>query len=66
MSSSTVADERRGREWLTDWNPEDAKSWDSKLAWRTMWITTFALTLAFSTWFLASAFAPILANLGYT
>ena len=66
MSSSTAAAEKRGKEWLTDWNPEDASSWDSKLAWRTMWITTFALTLAFSTWFLASAFAPILANLGFT
>ncbi|MGD9956761.1 MAG: MFS transporter [Candidatus Nanopelagicales bacterium] len=64
---TTVTDERRrGGEWLTDWDPEDEASWDSKLAWRTLTITTFALTLGFSTWFLASAIAPNLSNLGFT
>ena len=65
MSTST-APERRGSEWLTEWDPEDEASWDSRLAWRTLSITTFTLTLAFSTWFLASALAPILSNLGFT
>jgi len=65
MSTNTVADNHRGKEWLTDWQPEDSAAWDSRLAWRTLWITTFTLTLGFSTWFLASAFAPILSNLGY-
>jgi NNP family nitrate/nitrite transporter-like MFS transporter len=65
MSTST-APERRGSEWLSEWNPEDEASWDSRLAWRTLSITTFTLTLAFSTWFLASALAPILSNLGFT
>lgn len=64
MSTST-APERRGSEWLSEWNPEDEATWDSRLAWRTLWITTFTLTLAFSTWFLASAFAPVLSNLGF-
>jgi NNP family nitrate/nitrite transporter-like MFS transporter len=64
MTTST-APERRGSEWLSEWNPEDEQSWDSRLAWRTLWITTFTLTMAFSTWFLASAFAPILSNLGF-
>lgn len=63
--SSSALDRPRGKEWLTDWDPENAESWDSRLAWRTLGITTFALTMAFSTWFLASAFAPILTNLGY-
>ncbi len=65
MSTST-APERRGSEWLTEWDPEDEANWDSRLAWRTLSITTFTLTLAFSTWFLASALAPVLSNLGFT
>ena len=65
MSTNTVADNRRGKEWLTDWRPEDADSWDSRFAWRTLWITTYTLTLGFCTWFLASAFAPVLTNLGF-
>ena len=64
MSMST--DERRtGGEWLSDWDPEDVAIWNSKLAWRTLSITTFGLTLAFCTWFLASAIAPSLTNLGF-
>ena len=54
---------RQGSEWLTDWQPET--NWDSSLAWRTLVITTFNLTLAFSTWFLASALAPKLQGLGF-
>ena len=64
MSMST--DERRtGGEWLSDWDPEDVAICNSKLAWRTLSITTFGLTLAFCTWFLASAIAPSLTNLGF-
>lgn len=65
MSGTPSLSADRGREWLANWDPEDEQSWDSRLAWRTLWISTFALTLAFSTWFLASAFAPILSNLGF-
>ncbi len=65
MSGSAQLDHPRGKEWLSDWDPENAETWDSRLAWRTLGITTFALTLAFSTWFLASALAPILTNLGF-
>lgn len=60
-----TTDVRKGSEWLSDWDPEDEASWNSALAWRTLVITTFALTLAFSTWFLASAIAPTLTNLGF-
>ena len=56
--------ERRGSEWLADWRPEE--KWESSIAWRTLIITTFNLTLAFSTWFLASAIAPKLQGLGFT
>ncbi len=65
MSGSAQLENPRGKEWLADWDPEDEATWDSKLAWRTLSISTFALTLAFSTWFLASALAPILTNLGF-
>jgi NNP family nitrate/nitrite transporter-like MFS transporter len=57
--------ERAGGEWLRSWNPEDPQSWDRKLAWRTLSITTFTLTLAFASWFIASALAPKLSNVGF-
>lgn len=53
----------RGREWLDSWDPES--NWDSRLAWRTLTITTFNLTLAFIAWFLVSALAPVMADLGF-
>ncbi len=43
---------------LSNWNPEDETTWDSKLAWRTLSVTTFTMILAFATWFLVSAIAP--------
>ena len=46
--------------------PENEATWDSKLAWKTLWITTFCLTLAFIAWFLPSAIIPKLASVGYT
>jgi NNP family nitrate/nitrite transporter-like MFS transporter len=56
---------RRGKDWLDSWTPEDPQHWDSGRAWKTLWITTYALTLAFITWFLVSALAPILNAIGY-
>ncbi|MCC6833307.1 MAG: NarK/NasA family nitrate transporter [Thermoleophilia bacterium] len=56
---------RRGREWLSDWDPEDPERWDKGLAWRTLSITTFSLVMCFASWFLASAIAPKLTNLGF-
>ncbi len=53
-------------EWLQAWDPENEKTWDSKLAWKTLWVTTFCLTLAFVAWFLPSAIIPKLNALGYT
>ena len=61
MSSTTQA----GKEWLTSWDPEDEENWDKKLAWATLWITTFTLTMAFITWFLPSAIIPQLNAIGY-
>lgn len=64
MSTSPARSAQSG-EWLQAWDPEDERSWDSKLAWRTLWITTFCLTLAFIAWFLPSAIIPKLNALGY-
>ena len=62
---ATAAPTRRGGEWLESWDPENEETWDHKLAWRTLWVTTFNLTLAFSTWFLVSAIAPRLQGAGF-
>ena len=53
-------------DWLVSWNPEDESKWDSKLAWHTLTVTTFTLTLCFVAWFLPSAIIPKLSALGYT
>ena len=46
MSSPVAsAPKRSGGEWLDSWDPENAETWDSCLAWKTLWITTFNLTL---------------------
>ena len=57
---------QRSREWLTAWDPENEASWDKALAWKTLWITTFTLTMAFVAWFLPSAIVPKLNALGYS
>ncbi|MBI1352149.1 MAG: MFS transporter [Actinomycetales bacterium] len=62
--STTTPHVRTGKDWLAEWDPE-ASSWDSGRAWKTLWVTTFALTLAFITWFLASALAPKLNSIGF-
>lgn len=64
-SPAPASPHKRGTEWLTDWDPENAETWDSRLAWRTLSITTGTLTLAFVSWFIASAIAPKLTNLGF-
>jgi len=45
---------------LAEWNPEDPDTWQSSLAWRTLWTTTFSLMLGFMVWFMVSALAPML------
>ena len=54
----------RNGTWLERWNPEEA-GWNSALAWRTLWITTFNLMLAFITWFVVSALVVRLPNVGF-
>lgn len=56
---------RKGGDWLESWTPEDPETWDSGRAWKTLWVTTFNLTLCFVVWFLVSALAPKLNNIGF-
>lgn len=56
---------KTGSEWLQNWDPNDESKWDSKIAWRTLWVTTYALTLGFISWYLVSALAPKLNNIGF-
>ncbi|HRA51075.1 MFS transporter, partial [Actinotalea sp.] len=50
---------------LTRWDPEVEERWDKGLAWRTLWVTTYNLTLAFAVWYLVSAIAPRLNDVGF-
>lgn len=53
---------------VTDWRPEEAAFWESQgkpVAWKTLWITTFCLTLSFTTWFMVSALVTKLTGIGY-
>ena len=63
--ASNSGSAKDGKEWLQNWDPSDEATWDSKTAWRTLWVTTYALTLGFISWYLVSALAPKLNNLGF-
>ena len=58
------ATETKG-DWLVAWDPEDESKWDKKLAWNTLTVSTFTLTLCFVAWFLPSAIVPKLNALGF-
>jgi len=54
--------------WLDKWTPEDEGFWNSggsKIAWRTLSVTTVALILSFATWFMVSAIAVKLPGIGF-
>lgn len=66
MPRSNVTPRLGSPEWLPDWDREDARNWDPRLAWTTLAVTTYSLTLSFITWFLVSAIAPRLNSIGFT
>jgi NNP family nitrate/nitrite transporter-like MFS transporter len=66
MSNTIVDRLQGGPEWLKSWDPENEETWDRRLAWQTLWITTFNLTLCFVAWFLPSAIIPKLNAIGYS
>lgn len=45
---------------LLDWDPNDPERWDPRVAWSTLWVTTFNLVLAFVVWYLPGALVPTL------
>lgn len=54
--------------WLEKWTPEDTSFWKtegSKIAWRTLTVTTLALILSFATWFMMSAIVTKLPGIGF-
>lgn len=67
MSSTNENSPRSGRTWLQNWQPEDASFWAANkgLAWRTLWVTTANLIMAFIAWFLVSALVVRLPNVGF-
>jgi MFS transporter, NNP family, nitrate/nitrite transporter len=63
-----VAAPAASRTWLQRWEPENDVFWretGSKLAWRTLWITTANLTMAFIVWFVVSALVVRLPGIGF-
>jgi NNP family nitrate/nitrite transporter-like MFS transporter len=63
-----AAPARTGSSWLPRWEPENAEFWGqtgSKVAWRTLSLTTLTLILSFSTWFVMSALVVRLPNIGF-
>jgi len=55
--------------WLDKWEPENEEFWEntgSKIAWRTLTITTLSLILSFASWFMMSVIAVKLPGLGFS
>lgn len=50
---------------LRGWNPEDPAHWSAPIAWRTLIISTFSMIIAFCVFFLVSAIAPKLNEIGF-
>ena len=50
---------------LQNWDKEDPAKWQPKRAWLTLWVTTFSLIIGFCVWYLVSAVAPKLNDVGF-
>jgi MFS transporter, NNP family, nitrate/nitrite transporter len=54
--------------WLEKWTPEDDDFWEesgSRIAWRTLTITTLTLIVSFATWFMMSAIVVRMPAIGF-
>src|SRR3990172_10235066 len=54
--------------WLPRWEPENEQFWretGSRIAWRTLILTTITLILSFMTWFVMSAAVIRLPKIGF-
>lgn len=55
-------------QWLTNYDPNEEQFWEKKgkkIAWKTLIITTIALTISFITWFLFSVVVIKLPKIGF-
>jgi NNP family nitrate/nitrite transporter-like MFS transporter len=55
--------------WLEKWEPENEEFWKktgSKIAWKTLTVTTLSLILSFASWFMMSVIAVKLPGLGFS
>lgn len=64
--SASAAGSKENPRMLVGWNPENKETWDKKISWVTLWITTFSMLIGFSVWYLVSAIAPKLNDIGFT
>jgi NNP family nitrate/nitrite transporter-like MFS transporter len=58
----------RSRTWIERWEPENDEFFNGVgrgVAWKTLAVTTFCLTLAFATWFMVSALVTKLQGAGF-
>ncbi len=54
--------------WLTKWEPDNPDFWKetgSKIAWRTLIISTIALMFSFATWYMMSAIVVRMPQIGF-
>lgn len=54
--------------WLTKWEPENVEFWKetgSKIAWRTLTVTTLGLILSFASWFMMSGIVVRMPQIGF-
>lgn len=54
--------------WLTKWEPENVDFWKdtgSKIAWRTLAVTTLGLILSFASWFMMSGIVVRMPQIGF-
>lgn len=73
MGSSAAAvveggERKLSSSWLQSWTPEDETFWKatgSRVAWRTLTLTTTTLVLSFATWFVVSALVVRLPGIGF-
>ncbi|CAG1771814.1 MFS transporter, NNP family, nitrate/nitrite transporter [uncultured bacterium] len=68
MSASPNVNESGKGSWLSDWRPEDSSFWEktgSRIAWRTLTLTTITLVLSFASWFVVSALVVRLPGIGF-
>lgn len=50
---------------LSNWDKEDPERWSSARAWLTLTVSTYSMIIAFCVWFLVSAIAPKLNEIGF-